>query len=182
MLTYHQWGSVTITWGKFKQDIPQSSINWFSLKISSVNVHSTLPGVNELTRHQSYKQTLKDFTFVTQSPAPAQRNLSMHEWHATDLIDSGTHDDIIIWKHFPCYWPFVQWIHQSLVNSPHEDQWRGALMFSLICAWIKGWVNNHEVGDLRCPRTHYDVTVMRMVRSMRWIVMHAHAKFAYRQK
>ena len=23
-----------------------------------------------------------------------------------------------------------------LVNSPHKSQWRGALMFSLICAWI----------------------------------------------
>ena len=23
-----------------------------------------------------------------------------------------------------------------------------------------GWVNNHEAGDLRCYRTHYDVTVM----------------------
>ena len=29
------------------------------------------------------------------------------------------------------------------VNSPHKGQWRGALMFSLICVWINGWVNNH---------------------------------------
>ena len=28
------------------------------------------------------------------------------------------------------------------VNSPHNGQWRGALMFSLICARINGWVNN----------------------------------------
>ena len=26
-------------------------------------------------------------------------------------------------------------------NSPHNGQWRGALMFSLICAWIHSWVN-----------------------------------------
>ena len=38
--------------------------------------------------------------------------------------------------------------------------WRGALIFSLICAWINGWVNNGEAGDLRCHRAHYDVTVM----------------------
>ena len=43
---------------------------------------------------------------------------------------------------------------------PHKDQWRGALMCSLICAWINGCVNNHEAGDLRRHRTHYDVTVM----------------------
>ena len=50
------------------------------------------------------------------------------------------HDDVIKWKHFPRYWPFVRRIHRSPVNSPHKGQWRGALMFSLICAWINGWV------------------------------------------
>ena len=33
-------------------------------------------------------------------------------------------------------------------------------MFSLICAWINGWVNNCEVGDLRRHRAHYDIIVM----------------------
>ena len=46
------------------------------------------------------------------------------------------------------------------VNSPHKDQWRGALMFSLICAWINDWVNNREAGDLRRQHGHYDVIVM----------------------
>ena len=43
--------------------------------------------------------------------------------------DNQTHDDVIKWKHFPRYWPFVRGIHRSPVNSPHKDQWRGALMF-----------------------------------------------------
>ena len=51
-------------------------------------------------------------------------------------------------------------IHLSPVNSRHKGQWRGALMFSLICAWINGWVNNREAGDLRRHRSHYDVSVM----------------------
>ena len=46
------------------------------------------------------------------------------------------------------------------VNSPHKGQWRGTLMFSLICVWINDWVNNGEAGDLRRYRIHYDVTVM----------------------
>ena len=46
------------------------------------------------------------------------------------------------------------------VNSPHKVQWRGALMFSLICVWINDLANNHESGDLRRHRAHYDVTVM----------------------
>ena len=71
-----------------------------------------------------------------------------------------TCDDVIKWKHFPRYWPLVRGIHRAPVNSPHKGQWRGALMFSLICARINGWVNNREAGDLRCHRAHYDVIVM----------------------
>ena len=51
-------------------------------------------------------------------------------------------------------------IHRSPVNSPLKGLWRGALMFSLICAWINGWVNNREAGELRRHRDHYDFTVM----------------------
>ena len=68
----------------------------------------------------------------------------------------SVHDDVIKWKHTTHYW---QGIHQSPVNSPNKGQWHGALMFSLICAWINGWVNNREAGDLRRHRAHYDVNV-----------------------
>ena len=70
------------------------------------------------------------------------------------------HDDIIKWRHFPRYWPFVRGIRRSPVNSPHKGQRRGALMFSLICAWINSWVNNREAGELRRHRAHYDVIAM----------------------
>ena len=73
------------------------------------------------------------------------------------------HDDVIKWKHFPRYWPFVRRIHRSPVNSPHEGQWRGVFMFSLICVWINDWVNNGEAGDLRRYLIHYDVTVMNNI-------------------
>ena len=43
---------------------------------------------------------------------------------------------------------------------PHKGQWREALMFSLICVWINGWVNNRKAGNLRGYRIHYDVIVM----------------------
>ena len=52
-------------------------------------------------------------------------------------------------------------IHRSPANSLHKGQWRGALVFSLVCVWINGWVNNREAGDLRRHRTHYDVIVMQ---------------------
>ena len=69
-------------------------------------------------------------------------------------------DNVIKWKHFPCYCPFVRGIHRSPVNSPHKGQWRGALMFPLICAMNKRSVNNREAGVLRSYRAHYDVIVM----------------------
>ena len=72
----------------------------------------------------------------------------------------GPHEDVIKWKHFPRYWPFVRGIHRSPVNSAHKGQWRGALMFSLICVWINGWVKDHEAGDLGRHHAHYDVIVM----------------------
>ena len=71
-----------------------------------------------------------------------------------------SHDDVIKWKHFPRYWPFVWGIHWSPVNSPHKGHWRGALMFALICARINAWVNTAKAGDLRHHRAHYSVNVM----------------------
>ena len=62
--------------------------------------------------------------------------------------------------YFLRYWPFVRGIHRSPANSPHKGQRRGVLMFSFICAWINGWVDNSEAGDLRRHHAHYDVIVM----------------------
>ena len=75
-------------------------------------------------------------------------------------IKQRFHDDVIKLKHFPRYWQFVRRIHRSPVNSPHKGHWRGALMFSLICAWINVWVNNGEAGYSRRHGAHYDVTLM----------------------
>ena len=72
------------------------------------------------------------------------------------------HVDVINWKHFPCYWPFVWGIRRSSADSPNKSQWRGALTFYLICAWING-VNNRKAYDLRRHRAHCNVTVMNTV-------------------
>ena len=63
---------------------------------------------------------------------------------------------------------WLRGIHWSPVNSPHPDQWRGALMFSLICAWTNGSVKNQDAGDLGRHRAHYDVTVMRFRIVIQW--------------
>ena len=68
--------------------------------------------------------------------------------------------DIVKWTHFPRYWLFVRGIHRPPVNYPPKGQWRGALMFSLICVWTNSWVNNRETGDLRRHHAYYAVSVM----------------------
>ena len=86
---------------------------------------------------------------------------------------TSEHDDVIKWKPFPRYWPFVRGIHRSPVNSPHKGQWRGALMFSLICARINGWVNNREAGDLIRYRAHYNVILIIWVKYKNWLAHNA---------
>ena len=76
--------------------------------------------------------------------------------------DHWIHDDVMEWKHFPRYWSFARGIYWSPVTSPHKGPWRGALMFSLICAWTNDWVNSRDAGDLRRRRAHYDATVMSL--------------------
>ena len=86
------------------------------------------------------------------------------------------HDDVIQWKHFPRYWPFVRGIHRSPVNSSHKGQWRRALMFCLIFTWINGWVNNREAGDLRRHQAHYDIIVMQDIFAhVVWYALASHA-------
>ena len=45
-------------------------------------------------------------------------------------------------------------------NSPVTGHWRGALIFSLIGAWINALVNNREADDFRRHCAHYDIVVM----------------------
>ena len=82
------------------------------------------------------------------------------------------HGDVIKWKYLPRYWPFVRGIHRSPVDFPHKGQWRGALMFSLICACTNGWANNRDAGYLRRHRAHYDVTVMNISNNMCSLISH----------
>ena len=92
----------------------------------------------------------------------------MSHWRHYDstFVQQLNHDDVIKWIHFPRNWPFVRRIHRSPVNSPHKGQWRGALMFSLICIWINDWVNKREAGYVRRYRAHSDVTVMILLAIM----------------
>ena len=80
------------------------------------------------------------------------------------------HDDVIKWKHFPRYWPFVLRIHWSPVDPHTKASDAELLMFSLICARINGWVNNGEAGDLTRHQAHYDVIVMEPINLLFYVI------------
>ena len=78
--------------------------------------------------------------------------MNSHSATNGNVTSLTSHDDVIKWKHFARYWPFVY--------SPHKGQWRGALMFFFICPWTNGWGNNRYDGDFRRHRAHCNVTVI----------------------
>ena len=55
---------------------------------------------------------------------------------------------------------FCAWNSPVTGEFPAQGQWRETLMFSLICTWTNGWMNNRHTGDLRRHGALYDVTVM----------------------
>ena len=70
------------------------------------------------------------------------------------------HDDIIKWKHFLCYWPFVWGIHRLPVNSPHKGQWLGGLISFWSASEPTVEANNKDASDLTCYRPFANVIVM----------------------
>ena len=109
---------------------------------------------------------------------------SPHKWPVTRKI--FPFDDVIMsrdvskhnigsttwWRHqretFSALLALCMGIHWSPVNSPHKDQWRGDLMFPVICAWTNGRANNRYAGDLGRHRAHYDIAVMRRSNHCMW--------------
>ena len=118
-------------------------------------------------KYQSYRSLKELFMYVnvTQQTLRSKfigryKSPCFRAWLAACCI-LGAHNDVIKSKRFPRYWPFVRGIHRSPVDSPHKGQWRGALMFSLICTWTNSWANNGDAGDFRRHHVHYDSTVTK---------------------
>ena len=63
------------------------------------------------------------------------------------------HDDVIKWKHFPRYWPFVRGIHRWIPRTKASDAELWCFIWS--APWINGWVSNREAGDLKRLRIGY---------------------------
>ena len=71
-----------------------------------------------------------------------------------------THDDVIKWKHFPRYWPFVRRNSPATGEFPAQRPVTRSFDVFFDLRLKIGWVNNGEAGELRRHIVHYDVTVM----------------------
>ena len=130
----------------------------WSCKIWSISVHHLLQIMFILplmTGHLFWKATILGGLY---------RGVPLYQFFKYGTMNCRElrfHDDVIKWKHFPSYWPFLRGKHRSPVNSLHKGQWLGTLMFFVWSAhWLNGLVSNRETGDLRRNRSHLDVIVM----------------------
>ena len=63
------------------------------------------------------------------------------------------HDDVIKWKHFSRYWPFMREIHRWIPFAKASDAELWCFFF--ISVWSSGWGEH-----LRRYRANYDITAM----------------------
>ena len=137
----------------FSNDLQAGKVVMYIIGMIGMVPLLVLGAKGQLTRNDHYRDR-RNAAFVRAGVLGEHGYLhrKINTFGITNVAPGMLHDDIILWKHFPR--------HLSPVNSPLKGQWRGALMSSMICVWINGWVNNHEAGDLRRHRAHYDVLAM----------------------
>ena len=117
---------------------------------------------NETSRDLSLRYVSDGYTILHKG----WRAVNMHQYIGSGLLQDGrsslpelivmTTNGNIFRVTGPLCGEFTghRWIPRT------KGQWRGALMFSLICAWTNSWANNGYAGDLRRYRAHYDVIIM----------------------
>ena len=109
--------------------------------------------------HQCVTHTYLTFSFQSKCFIPKNMICS---WYRHSRLNMPYHIRNTWWRHqmetFSALLAICAGNSPVPGEFPTQRQWRGALMFSLICVWINSWVNNR---DLRHYRAHYDVSVKR---------------------
>ena len=117
---------------------------------ASVNCVTIAPNNGLLhVRHQDITYTYKHYLSER-----GTKLTSFRKW------TGNVHDDVIKWKYFPRYWPFVQGFTGDRWSPRTKASDAELWCFLWPAPWINGWVNNREAGDLRRHRAHCDVIVM----------------------
>ena len=118
---------------------PKRLINFISLSLTSITIFAFYDlctahaGGSANTGDSSKCFTLHNALW----PCYTIQGHRMHELHTLGLVSS-----VVFIFRITC--PLRREFTSQRWIPPHKGQWHGALMFSLICAWMNAWVNNHE--------------------------------------
>ena len=111
--------------GCFRKVIPGWSHQWLKNHAQSLMLHrkDALLFFEIIKFHGHMGQKINDSNpiwvrLLGLSQLSNPLDLPCFRWSQWVLL--GDHDDVIKWKHFLCYWPFVGGIYQWLVNSPAQ--------------------------------------------------------------
>ena len=121
---FHKLEGALLPKHKFEEMYP--STEYFTVYIHYKKIHENLHAV--LLSYNNFTRVYH-WSIISRI---ASMKLELPQYQPSDLYTH--HDDVIKWKHFPHYWPFVRGIHRSPVNFLHKSQWRGALMFFLFAS------------------------------------------------
>ena len=80
----------------------------------------------------------------------------------------GCHDDVMLWKLFPCYWRLVRGIHRSPRDSPHKRSVKCRFLFLLILAQPNCWTNRGVDDDLRPQNVDFNAITCLASCTPRW--------------
>ena len=71
------------------------------------------------------------------------------------LVTILRHYDVMTWKHFPHYWPFMMETtgHQSILLTKYQCN---VLMLSSLLVWKSSWTNRSIDGNLWCDVMWYE--------------------------
>ena len=96
----------------------------------------------------------------------------------------SAHYEITYWVYRNTWWRHQMetwsrnWFCEGDLQATATGQWRGALMFSLVCAWTNDWADNRDAGDLRRHSAHCDAIVMqftallKIAKKRKYIILH----------
>ena len=127
---------------------PSHYLSHYWLITKGVLQHSPESNFTRNTHELNPNKLLEDHTFKITTTTPRGQLKKICVSHCLQMVQvkfSYHHNDVMKWKHFLCYWPFVRGIHQSPVDSPHKGQCRGHFLWSapkkkMVQQTIKTWL------------------------------------------
>ena len=84
-------------------------------------------------------------------------------------VNQGYHEDVVSWKRFPHYWPFVRGIHRWPVNSPRKGPVMRIVDAYFVVIVENFWTNHRVVGNTMKNNMSLDIHVQTNASLTCWL-------------